>query len=487
MKETKVLFVASEMTPFIKTGGLGDVVGSLPTALKGNGIDVRVILPLYSQIDYQKHCLKRIMTGNCVQMGNCQEFFSVHEAKTNSGVPVYFIDFEKYFNRNGIYNDRSSGIDFHDNAYRYAFFNRAALQTAKDLSFCPDVIHVHDWQTALIPYYLRISQDTFFKHTRSLLTIHNLPYQGRFPSDVLAYAGIRPEHFNSHDFEDYGTVNFLKGGLRFAHKLNTVSPNYAKEILTPEFGAGLDFILRERKKDLSGILNGIDTQLWNPMEDIHIPKKYSLKTYLQGKKKNKQALQSCFNLKEETSVPVFSMAIRLAEQKGIKMLAQCIEPVLNSMHCQFAIMGEGERWAHDYFDSLPKKYPGKIGVKIGFIPHIEHLMDAGSDFSLIPSLYEPCGLKQMVSQTYGSLPIVRSTGGLEDTVLNYNEYYGCGTGFKFSDTTSHALYNTIGWANATYFDRHHHIQNMRKLAMRQNYSWDKSSQDYYHLYKQTGE
>lgn len=477
-----ILFVASEMTPFIKTGGLGDVVGALPKSLIKQGCTVKAIIPLYSAIDYNKYHLYKVMNGNCVEMGNCHEFFSVHRSDYVTGIETYFIEFNKYFDRNGIYDDKWNHVAFQDNAYRYAFFCRAALQVARDLKFQPDVIHLHDWQTSLIPYYIKHEHDPFFAHTKTLLTIHNLPYQGRFGSDVVPYAKIDWCDFNPSAFEDYGGINFLKGGLRFADKLNTVSPNYAREILTPEFGAGLDFILRERQADLSGILNGIDTQLWNPSQDLIIPERYSVDNVLIGKQKNKEALVKKTGL-ASISKPIFGMAVRLAEQKGIKMLSQCIEPILNTMQAQFVIMGQGDSWAQDYFSSLPYRYPGQIAVKIGFEPDMEHLMDAGSDFSLVPSIYEPCGLKQMVSQTYGALPIARATGGLDDTVSNYNEYYGVGTGFKFRDISPQALYNTIGWANATYFDRPAHIRFMRHLAMRQDYSWSKSSQDYKQLYQ----
>lgn len=477
-----VLFVASEMTPFIKTGGLGDVVGALPKSLVNQGVTVKAIIPLYSAIDYRKYNLYRVMDGNCVAMGNCHEFFCVHRSDYVPGVETYFVEFNKYFDRNGIYDDQWSHVAFQDNAYRYAFFCRAALQVARDLQFHPDVIHLHDWQTALIPYYIKHEYDPFFAGTKTLLTIHNLPYQGRFGADVVPYAKIDWCDFNASAFEDYGNINFLKGGLRFADKLNTVSPNYAREILTPEFGAGLDFLLRERQKDLSGILNGIDTQLWNPSQDLIIPERYSVDNVLAGKRKNKEELVRRVGL-SSVSQPVFGMAVRLAEQKGIGILSQCIEPILNTMQCQFVIMGKGDSWAQDYFASLPHKYPGRISVNIGFDGEMEHLMDAGSDFSLVPSLYEPCGLKQMVSQTYGALPIARATGGLDDTVNNYNEYYGVGTGFKFHDISPQALYNTIGWANATYFDRPDHIRLMRHMAMNKNYSWTKSSQDYKQLYQ----
>lgn len=477
-----ILFIASEMTPFIKTGGLGDVVGSLPKSLIHEDVHVKAIIPLYSGINYQKYGLFKVMEGNCVEMGNCHEFFCVHQSNYIPGVETYFIEFNKYFDRNGVYDDKWSHTAYQDNAYRYAFFCRAALQVSKDLNYRPDVVHVHDWQTSLIPYYIKHDHDPFFARTKSLLTIHNLPYQGRFPSDVVPYAKINWSDFHAGAFEDYGCINFLKGGLRFADKLNTVSPNYAHEILTPEFGAGLDFLLRERQNDLCGILNGIDTQLWNPSKDLIIPERYSADSFTKGKQRNKEELVRRTGL-SSTSQPIFGMAVRLAEQKGIGMLSQCIEPVLNTMQCQFVIMGQGDQWAQNYFESLPKKYPGRISVQIGFDPEMEHWIDAGSDFSLVPSIYEPCGLKQMVSQTYGALPVGRATGGLDDTIYNYNEYYGVGTGFKFKDISPMALYNTIGWANATYFDRPEHINTMRHLAMKQNYSWSKSSNDYKKLYQ----
>ncbi len=477
-----ILFIASEMTPFIKTGGLGDVVGSLPKSLIHEDVHVKAIIPLYSGINYQKYGLFKAMEGNCVEMGNCHEFFCVHQSNYIPGVETYFIEFNKYFDRNGVYDDKWSHTAYQDNAYRYAFFCRAALQVSKDLGYRPDVVHVHDWQTSLIPYYIKHDRDPFFARTKTLLTIHNLPYQGRFPSDVVPYAKIDWADFHAGAFEDYGCINFLKGGLRFADKLNTVSPNYAHEILTPEFGAGLDFLLRERQNDLCGILNGIDTQLWNPSKDLIIPERYSADSFAKGKQRNKEELVRRTGL-SSTSQPIFGMAVRLAEQKGIGMLSQCIEPVLNTMQCQFVIMGQGDQWAQNYFESLPKKYPGRISVQIGFDPEMEHWIDAGSDFSLVPSIYEPCGLKQMVSQTYGALPVGRATGGLDDTIYNYNEYYGVGTGFKFRDISPMALYNTIGWANATYFDRPEHINTMRHVAMKQNYSWSKSSNDYKKLYQ----
>ena len=482
MSDINVLFVSSEAAPFIKTGGLADVSAALPKALKKGGIDVRLVVPLYSLIDKEGCGLKKLFDGCCVKMGNCEEWYSVYINETTHNYPVYFIEFNKYFERNGVYDDKNTHEAYYDNAFRYAFFNRAALQLAKDLNFRPDIVHVHDWQTCLIPYYLKKEGDPFFQNTKSILTIHNLPYQGIYPSDVVPYAKVDWADFNMNAFEHYGQINFLKGGIRFADKITTVSPNYAKEIVTPLGGAGLFWLLNERRSDLSGILNGIDTDLWNPMNDKNIAYPYDLESFKKGKEANKKALREHFGLAQNDS-PVFSMVIRLTEQKGIRMFTECIENVLQNMQAQMIVMGDGEVWAEAYLGNLPNYYAGQISVS-RFNSSLEHLIDAGSDFTIVPSIYEPCGLKQMYSQLYGTLPIVRATGGLADTVVNYDEMTGLGTGFKFYDIAPSALYNTIGWANATYYDRPEHIAKMTKMAMGQDFSWNRSAKEYLNLYRE---
>ncbi len=483
MEKMKLLFVGSEATPFIKTGGLGDVVAALPKYLKKEGAQVKLILPLYSLIDREKYHLTKMFDGSCVKMGNCEEFYSVYYAETPCHYDAYFIEFNKYFDRYGVYDDKNSHEEYRDNAFRYAFFCRAALQLAKDMNYKPDIVHVHDWQTALIPYYLKKDHDPFFEGTKSVLTIHNLPYQGIYDAEVIPYAKIDWADFNMGAFENYGRVNLLKGGIRFADKITTVSPNYAREILTPMGGAGLHWLLQERQNDLSGILNGIDIDLWNPAKDPHVVYPYDIKTYKEGKQENKKVLRDKFGL-HHNNMPLFSMVVRLTEQKGIRMFTECIEGVLKNMQAQFIVMGDGELWAEAYLGNLPNYYPGQISVG-RFHGPTEHLIDAGSDFTLIPSIYEPCGLKQMYSQLYGTLPIVRSTGGLADTVQNYNEAEGTGTGFKFYDISASALYNTIGWANSTYYDRPEHMDCMIKQAMNQDFSWGRSARAYLNLYKTT--
>lgn len=476
----KLLFVSSEAAPFIKTGGLGDVAAALPKYLKKEGAEVKLILPLYSLIDREKYHLTKMYDGCCVRMGNCEEFYSLYYAETPCHYDAYFIEFNKYFDRYGVYDDKNSHEEYRDNAYRYAFFSRAALQVAKDLQFKPDIVHVHDWQTSLIPYYLKKYNDPFFENTKSVLTIHNLPYQGVYGSDVVPYAGIDWADFNPSAFESYGAINLLKGGIRFADKITTVSPHYAEEILTPLGGAGLHWLLEERRQDVSGILNGIDVDLWNPMTDPHVAYPFDVKNYKKGKAENKRILRETFGLHHDNS-PVFSMVVRLTEQKGLRMFTECIEGVLNTMQAQVLVMGDGEKWAEAYLHNLPHYYPGRVSVN-RFNGPLEHLIDAGSDFTLCPSIYEPCGLKQMYSQLYGTLPIVRATGGLDDTVINYDEMNHTGSGFKFYDATASALYNTIGWANATYYDRPQDMDKMIRTAMGQDFTWKKSAVSYLDLY-----
>ncbi len=475
----KLLFVASESYPFIKTGGLGDVVSALPKYLQKSGVEVRLILPLYSAINREAHKIVKLYDNACVWMGNCQEFYSVYTSN-EAGYPVYFIEFNKYFERNGIYHDNFSHEEYKDNGFRYAFFCRAAMQLAKDINYCPDVIHVHDWQTALLCYYLKKWNDPFFYGVKSVLTIHNLPYQGIYSQAMIPYAGIDWRDFNMSCYEHYNQVNILKGSLWFADKITTVSPAYAREILSPIGGAGLHWLLQQRQSDISGILNGIDMDSWNPAKDELIAYPYDIKTYKKGKMENKKVLRDCFGLRHDDS-PVFSMAVRLSEQKGLKIFTECVEGILNNMNTQMIVMGDGEIWAQAYFQNLSNRYRGRFSYN-RFNGKLEHMLDAGSDFTMLPSLYEPCGLKQMYSQRYGTLPIVRSTGGLADTVHNYNEQNGDGTGFKFHEISSSALYNTVGWANSTYWDRPDHLDNLRQNAMKQDFSWLKSTGQYLDLY-----
>ncbi|MDR2884615.1 MAG: glycogen synthase GlgA [Deferribacteraceae bacterium] len=477
-----ILFVASEVEPYAKSGGLADVAAALPKALAELGHNVKVILPLYSSIKYDKYNLKLIMPQTCVHMGTCEEWFNVHHTAEPHGIDVYFIEFNKYFARTGYYHD--SAGEYRDNAFRFAFLCRAAMQTVKDMDFKPDVVHVHDWQTSLLPYYLKKGYDSFFSGTKSVLTLHNMGYQGIFSSDVLSYAMVRDYDFKPDTFEAYGGINMLKGGIVYADKLTTVSPTYAEEIRGPIGSNGLDPYLNRRGADLSGILNGIDTTIWNPSSDRLIPTNYTVKNFTDGKRRNKKALQQQFLLETNPELPLFSFIGRFAEQKGLNLLMDSIDSVMNDMDCQFIILGSGDTVLERFFGELPKRYAGRVGSFIGYSEPTAHIIEAGSDFFIMPSLYEPCGLNQMYSQAYGTLPVVRATGGLADTIEQYDEKRGTGTGFKFDYMAARSLYDTIGWAVSTFFDRPAHMNNMITAAMKKDYSWKRSAQLYYELYKE---
>jgi len=478
MSGFNILFVTSEAAPFSKTGGLGDVSGALPAAL-AEGNRVIVVSPLYSSVNREKYGIKLVTGGCCVHMGNCEEFYALHHTVLD-GVDFYFLEFDKYFNRAGIYHTKAG--EYGDNPFRFSFLSRAALQVAKDLNFRPDIAHVNDWQTSLVPYYIKRLDDPFFADTKSIITIHNIGYQGIFGTEFMEYAGIAKDDFNAGAFENFGAVNLLKGGLAFADKITTVSPTYAKEIRGPIGSSGLHELLNARGSDLVGILNGIDTTVWNPAKDTYIPYQFDAGS-LDNKTKNKLELQKRFGLKQDEKIALFGFVGRFADQKGLYLLRDACVRAMNEMACQFVVVGSGEQEYEEFFGDLPLRYPGEVGSFIGYSEELAHLVEAGSDFFVMPSLYEPCGLNQMYSLAYGTLPVVRATGGLDDTVENYDESTGGGTGFKFEAISAEALFNTIGWAVSTYYDRPKHIETMRKRAMAQDFGWKKSADAYIHLYK----
>ncbi len=479
----RVLFVASECTPYAKTGGLGDVVADLPKALRKMGHDARVLIPFYAQIDRAKHGIKSAST-HCIHMGaGIEHWVGLHTARLDDEVPVWFLDYDAYFNRPGIYD--GPGGHYLDNAFRFALLSKAALQICKDAQWIPHVIHVHDWPSALVPAFLKTWDrvNSPLASTASVLTIHNIGYQGKYDATyLLPYCGFGPEHFTPDILEDYGKVNLLKAGLWFADALTTVSPTHAKEILTPAGGMGLAPYLNRRAADLSGILNGVDYAHWNPATDKHLPARFSADD-LAGKAICKADLQKHFALEVSDTLPLFGIVSRFAPQKGFNLLRDALPAALNGMLMQFVVLGSGDADTEDFFRALQAAYPGRVGAHIGFNIELSHLIEAGSDFFLMPSLYEPCGLNQIYSLKYGTLPIVRATGGLEDTVENYEEATGKGTGFKFSEASASALYYAIGWAVSTWFDRPQHIARLRKQAMAKNFDWADSARKYAGVYQ----
>jgi starch synthase len=478
----KVLIVSAECVPFAKTGGLGDVTGALPLYLKRFGHEARIVIPLYSFIDTKKYGITKDVIELSVQMEG--ELITCHiaTATINGEVPVYFIDYAPFFDRTNIYHDNDF-VDYEDNPMRFAFFSKAALDLCRFIEFKPDIVHANDWHTAIIPAYIKtiFKADPYFRDTASVLTIHNMTYQGKYAGYYYSYTGLPGRYFNFDSFESYGDINFMKGGIRFADMVNTVSPGYAAETRNPEGGYGMEYYLNARGGNYIGILNGVDYSEWDPAKDTLIPANYSPDD-LKGKAACKKALQKKLGLKQVTRTPVIGIVSRFAEQKGLYLLSECIENILNDMDVQFAILGAGDKQLESFFSSLVAPYAGRAGVHIGYSNELAHLIGAGSDFFLMPSIFEPCGLNQIYSLKYGTLPIVRATGGLNDTIDNYNEKTGEGTGFKFWEASPKALYNTVKWALETYYNRKPHIKKLVMNAMKQHYSWDDSAQEYVKLY-----
>jgi starch synthase len=413
----KILFATSECEPYAKVGGLGDVVQSLAVALKNLKNDVRIVLPKYGSIEKISGC--EIVGGPMiVNMGYGVEFSQLLRTE-RGGVPIYFIEFDRYFARNGIYGEW--GGSYHDNWERFAFFCRAAIDMCPFLNWAPDIIHCNDWPTGLIPALLSLhNRPKILENTASIFTIHNMAHHGYAPRELLDFTGLYEHYWHPFAMEACGAVNAMKGALQFANMITTVSKTYAEEIKTAAHGCGLDDVLRYRSKDLVGICNGVDIETWNPATDKFLPKNFSEKS-LVGKKICKQKLQQELHLFSENKIPIFGVISRFFHQKGLDILCDILPDVASNMCVQFAILGSGDGHLEWRFSELARKFPGKIAVRLGFDSALSHLIEAGSDFFVMPSRYEPCGLNQMYSMIYGTLPVVRATGGLIDTVENCDE------------------------------------------------------------------
>ena len=477
----KIMMVASECVPFAKTGGLADVVGSVPRALQTLGHEVIVVMPKYASIDVDQYAITPFFQQMCVWMGNTEEWCAV-QSTTKDGVPIYFIESQKYFDRPGLYYDADFN-DYGDNPRRFAFLTRAALQFCRDTGFDADIVHAHDWHTALAPGYLKIWHwdDAVLGKAASVLTIHNIGYQGVYGAEHYDYIGLQWGNFTSDKFEAHGKINFLKGGIQYADLVTTVSPTYADETRTPRYAHGMAPYLNDRGDDYVGILNGVDYAQWNPATDALIPAQYTPDD-LGGKAVCKRELQKRFLLDVDPAIPVVGVVSRFADQKGLDVLAGAIEDIVDAMRVQFVVLGSGDKTLESYYGGLPARYPGRIGCHIGYSNELAHWIEAGADFFVMPSRYEPCGLNQIYSLKYGTLPIVRATGGLADTVEQYDEVTGRGTGFKFWELSAHAIYYAVGWAVSTFYDRKSHIASMIQQAMAQDYSWEKSAHAYLAAY-----
>ncbi len=476
----RVLFLSSEVVPFAKTGGLADVSGALPKALAARNIDVRVVMPLYAGMQWNLLAPLDGIVNVPMWWGNARTAIRLGTLP-GSAVPIYFLEFNRYFDRPYLYGPPGQG--YPDNFERFSFLSRAALELVKAVDFLPDVIHCNDWQTALAPVYVNTVEWGKPLHAcASVYTIHNLAYQGVGDPGALFITGLGREHMNSGEFEHFGAMNLTKAALRHSTMLSTVSPTYANEIQTGAYGFGLDGVLAARKADLQGILNGIDTDEWSPETDPMIPAHFSVARPA-GKAACKAALQKEAGLPVDPKIPLFAVVGRLTEQKGFDVLAHALDRVLG-WNVQLVLLGSGDPEAEQFFTALGAQRGDKIRAWIGFDNARAHRIEAGADFFVMPSRFEPCGLNQMYSLRYGTLPIVRATGGLVDTVANYDEATGGGTGFVFQDLTKDALANTIGWAVSTYCDRPQHIAAMRKRAMQQDFSWGRAAAAYEALYRE---
>ncbi|MGD8779362.1 MAG: glycogen synthase GlgA [Ignavibacteria bacterium] len=489
-KKLKILFVTSEVVPFVKTGGLADVSSALPQKLLEMGHQIRIVVPKYGAIDERKFKIHEVvrLKDLSVDIGNKEVIFSLRSSflvGQKARVQIYFLDNDEYFgSRHSLYSDPISGKDFKDNDERFVLLAKSVFELINKLGWVPDVIHCNDWQCGLIPAYLKNTHkdEELFNNVKTIFTIHNLIYQGVFAKSSFNKTGL-PDELNSEEgILHNGKVNFIKSGLMFADLINTVSATYADEICRDnDFGAGLKDTLCQRKKDVYGIVNGIDTSIWNPEKDKKIAKKYSLKK-LDDKEENKKALLDKFGLDYKEGVPVIGMISRIYDTKGFDLVQKGFKDIMK-LDVQVLLLGTGDKKYHKFFESALMNYSDKFACYLGFDDELAHLMEAGSDMFLMPSKYEPCGLNQMYSLVYGTVPIVHKTGGLADTVVKFNEKEGTGNGFVFSKYDAGEMLKEIKRAIKIYSSDKKSWQKIIKTGMKSDFSWLNSSKSYVELYK----
>lgn len=471
----RVLFAASEAHPFIKTGGLGDVMGALPKSLAKLGVDVRVVIPKYKNIKDELKQKLQFVKWFTVSVGWRNQYCGIFQYQYK-GVIYYFIDNEYYFNRDGLYG-------YFDDGERFAFFNRAVLEFIKQIDWQPDLINCNDWQTGMVPVLLNLEykKDEFYSKIKTVFSIHNLLFKGSFSPKVL------PELFG-YDYmplvngsvELDGSVSFLKGGLNYCDQITTVSNTYAEEIKTPQYGEGLDGFLRSKSYYLMGIVNGIDYEECNPQDDKLIFKNFNINS-IDNKVQNKLSLQRELGLPQKKDTPMIGLISRLTHQKGCDLIVNMIDRLLQR-DIQLVILGTGDYWYEETFKNLQYRYPDKVSANIKFDNTLAHKIYAATDMFLMPSLFEPCGLGQLIALRYGSIPIVRETGGLKDTISPYNQYNGVGNGFGFKNFNSNELMQIIEYALTIYNDKNA-WNNIIRQAMNSDNSWEKSAMQYKWLYE----
>jgi starch synthase len=481
VESLKVWFLSPEVAPYAKTGGLADMAGSLPGALRKLGMDVRVGLPFYRTVREKNLATERVFAGLEVPLGDKTLPCDVLLTQTEDGVPVYFFDREDFYGRPDLYS--SSDGDYPDNLERFAYFNKAAFVFAEKTGFDCDIVHCHDWQTGLAPAFLKalFSEGPFFSQVASVFTIHNMGYQGLFTADHFPACGLPPREFCPGGVEYWGKISLLKAGIQYADAITTVSPTYSREIQTPEFGMGMEGLLNNRSGDLHGILNGVDYSGWDPATDPDIPAIYGVDD-IKGKGICKAALIHEMGLDESfVDRPVFAVISRLTVQKGYDLLLQSIEDIVG-LGAGLVVLAAGEQKYQRPLDELAQRYRGTMAVRIGFDEALAHRMMAGADMLLVPSRYEPCGLTQIYALKYGTVPIVRATGGLDDTIRRFNPISGEGTGFKFVRFDAKDFLGQIKVAIQTYHDSTSWEKVVRN-GMISDFSWDGSAQEYVSLYR----
>lgn len=472
-----VLFVASEAVPFIKTGGLADVAGSLPKYFDKEQYDVRVMLPKYLCIPEHWRSQMKYVTHFYMDLAWRSQYVGVLEMEY-AGVHYYFIDNEFYFA-----GPKPYGY-IHEDIEKFAFFSKAALSAMPLLNFKPDIVHCHDWQTGLIPVYMkeRFHDGEFFRDMKSVMTIHNLKFQGVWDlQKVKDITGLPPYFFTSDKLEAYGDANYLKGGIVYADAVTTVSDSYAEEIKTPFYGEQLDGLMRARSNCLTGIVNGIDYDEFNPATDKRIVANYTQKTFRKEKYKNKKALQQELGLKMDEKKFMIGIVSRLTDQKGFDLIAYMMDQIC-AEDVQLVVLGTGESQYENMFRHFAWKYPDRVSANIYYSEDMSHKIYASCDAFLMPSLFEPCGLSQLMSLRYGTVPIVRETGGLKDTVEAYNEYESTGTGFSFANYNAHEMMNTINYAKHVFYNKKREWNKIVDRAMLKDFSWTSSAKKYQKLY-----
>ena len=472
-----VLFIASEAVPFIKTGGLADVVGSLPKYFNKDEFDVRVMIPKYTCIpwEYRKDMVYK--THFYIDLAWRSQYVGVFELQYN-GITFYFIDNEFYFSGPKPYSW------IHEDIEKFAFFSKAALSAMPLLGFKPDIVHCHDWQTGLVPVYMkeRFHDGEFFRDMKSIMTIHNLKFQGIWDlKKVKDITGLPPYFFTSDKLEAYGDANYLKGGIVYADAVTTVSDSYAEEIKTPFYGEHLDGLMRARSNCLTGIVNGIDYEEFNPATDTRIVSNYNQKTFRKEKPKNKKALQQELGLEVNDKKFMIGIVSRLTDQKGLDLIAYMMDQIC-AEDVQLVILGTGESQYENMFRHFAWKYPDRVSANIYYSEDMSHKIYASCDAFLMPSLFEPCGLSQLMSLRYGTVPIVRETGGLKDTVEPYNEYESTGTGFSFANYNAHEMMNTINYAKHVFYNNKREWNKIVDRGMLKDFSWTSSAKKYQKLY-----